>query len=466
MRKLAVIFILVSLFLSLGAAAEGFKVDVTGFNTTVDPATDNEARFYVDITNTGEENTTYRVSYGNVLFPSWYFLDRSSVRLTPGEIGRSTLYVNPKPDAVAGSYGSDIIVHPSGEPSNAVRKTVAMSIKQNRELLISGFRGVKAMYGPREMVEVSIDLKNVVQKDLPANQYRVVMELTDDRSVTPIPAIDGGDTETMTASLQLQNYRPGIYDLSIRVETVDGDIHSRRTARIQVDAVPKVVSSVESKKRIMQSSVTIIKQNKGNTVTDSEMSYAVAWYKAPFVDFSRDPDRTTQQNGEKVFTWNIKGLAPGEVEKVTVTTNYWPLLAVALIVLISLYILYSHFRRVSVVKKATKQPGFISVHLRVKNNTGDTIERVQLHDFAPGLAKVIEKFDGRGPDTLQPTDEGTKLVWELDEMEEGEERIISYKLKPKVQVEGHISLPAANVEYFDGGKEYAENSHPVSVDFR
>ncbi|MCJ7429553.1 MAG: hypothetical protein MUP66_04160, partial [Candidatus Nanohaloarchaeota archaeon QJJ-5] len=68
-------------------------------------------------------------------------------------------------------------------------------------------------------------------------------------------------------------------------------------------------------------------------------------------------------------------------------------------------------------------------------------------------------------DSIQRTDDGTELVWQLEGMNPEEERIITYTIEPKVQVEGAVSLPAATVHYTDGRNEDDVSSHPVTTSF-
>jgi len=106
------------------------------------------------------------------------------------------------------------------------------------------------------------------------------------------------------------------------------------------------------------------------------------------------------------------------------------------------------------------------VHLRVKNGTGHAIEDVAVEDFVPGIAMLVRKFDSRKPDRIRNTEEGTEVTWEFDSMAPDEERIVTYILRPKIRVEGYVSLPEAIVEYTRNGKDYWATSHPVSADFR
>ena len=45
-----------------------------------------------------------------------------------------------------------------------------------------------------------------------------------------------------------------------------------------------------------------------------------------------------------------------------------------------------------------------------------------------------------------------RLVWDLDGLDRGEERIISYVAKSKLSIIGRLALPDAVVEYYSGRK--------------
>jgi len=64
---------------------------------------------------------------------------------------------------------------------------------------------------------------------------------------------------------------------------------------------------------------------------------------------------------------------------------------------------------------------------------------------------------------IRKTNNGTRLVWEIDSMEPGEQRVFEYSIKPLVEVEGGITLPEAELEI---AEERIGETDEKTVEFR
>ncbi|MDY6770866.1 MAG: hypothetical protein SV186_02800 [Candidatus Nanohaloarchaea archaeon] len=467
-RGSGLIVLAVLLFAAPAAAQSGFDVTVSSEDTTVRPAQGETAKFHITVTNTAEQQQRFRVSYitGTATDPAWYYLENPFITLEPNETEMTTLYATPDMTAQAGTMGPRIIVFPLDDPDNRFNKLVSFSVIRDTNLEIISFEGPQAMYKPGETVNVSMTVKNVIQRDIAANRYQVVMTVNGDQTTRPVPSIEAGETERITAALELESYRAGIYDLTVEIREIGGEVHSTQQAKIEVTKERRLGYDHTSSKSFLSSSKTVRVTNTGNVVVeDLNVSKSAAWYIDPFVSFPQEPDQIVNVDGERKYVWTVERLEPGESVSFSYTVSYWSLVLVLLILVAAGAVLVRRFRSVTLVKSGRRSGDRLSIHLRVKNNTGSRIEDVEVEDFVPGIASLIEKFDSRSPEKIQSTDDGTKMVWKLGMMEPGEERIITYKVKPRVQVEGYISLPEAEVTYEKKGQEKARESHPISADF-
>jgi predicted transcriptional regulator len=59
--------------------------------------------------------------------------------------------------------------------------------------------------------------------------------------------------------------------------------------------------------------------------------------------------------------------------------------------------------------------------------------------------------------TIQKTLAGTELLWKFETLRPHEERVISYHIKPAMDIVGEIRLPKANVRYMDHRKEFRKS---------
>ena len=62
------------------------------------------------------------------------------------------------------------------------------------------------------------------------------------------------------------------------------------------------------------------------------------------------------------------------------------------------------------------------------------------------LEHIIQKFDTRKPD-IRVTSSGTHLTWNIDKLKPGEEILLTYKIKPLIDVIGKLTLPKSYLTY-------------------
>jgi hypothetical protein len=87
----------------------------------------------------------------------------------------------------------------------------------------------------------------------------------------------------------------------------------------------------------------------------------------------------------------------------------------------------------------------------VRNKTSHEIRDVEVRDFIPSIARVVEKFDTLKP-RIKSTEGGTELRWSFDSLKARDERVLTYKIRPVVDVVGNLNLPHAHVKYSDRKK--------------
>jgi len=97
-------------------------------------------------------------------------------------------------------------------------------------------------------------------------------------------------------------------------------------------------------------------------------------------------------------------------------------------------------------ERVVKKEKFITITLHVKNRFIKTIEDVVIEDFVPPLLALLDYFESLRP-KIKTTRSGIKLVWNLGSLKPGEERILVYRVKPRVEIIGKLKLPKAVMRY-------------------
>jgi len=166
-----------------------------------------------------------------------------------------------------------------------------------------------------------------------------------------------------------------------------------------------------------------------------------------FTSYSIEPISTRRSGLFVDYSWE-KSLEPGESFEVISTTNYtFPFLLIVLIVVVALvsklYIRTSLTmkKRVSYVKTKGGELA-LKINLRLKANKN--LRNIKIVDHIPLMTKLYDKF-GRRPDRID--EKKRKIYWDVESLNAGEERVLSYIIYSKIKVVGRFEIPAAMAVY-------------------
>jgi hypothetical protein len=197
----------------------------------------------------------------------------------------------------------------------------------------------------------------------------------------------------------------------------------------------------------------IEKINEGNVAAESETIIKKNIFSRLFTSMSPEPDIVERSGLNVYYTWN-REINPGENLEITIRTNWlFPLLIIALIVIIVVMVkIYVREdlrlrKRVSFVR--TKGGEFalkVSVFVQAKKY----LERINIIDRLPALVKLHEKFGGEQPSRVN--EKTRRIEWNFEKLEAGEMRMISYIIYSKVGVLGKFALPSATAIYEKEGE--------------
>jgi hypothetical protein len=88
------------------------------------------------------------------------------------------------------------------------------------------------------------------------------------------------------------------------------------------------------------------------------------------------------------------------------------------------------------------------------------MKNVEVEDFVPSVLEVDE-FKVNEP-VIAKTDNGTRLEWEIDELQPGESRALVYTLKKAYEGTAEVHLPEAEMksedsDYYSSDSELVES---------
>ncbi|MCX8158848.1 MAG: hypothetical protein N3D20_00960 [Candidatus Pacearchaeota archaeon] len=200
-------------------------------------------------------------------------------------------------------------------------------------------------------------------------------------------------------------------------------------------------------------------KNEGNAIISDRIKEKRNVLTRLFTTSSIEPIKTERIGLFVYYDWQ-KELKPGESWKVELKTNYTLpfLLVITIAIIVWLGYIYSRTsleirKRVSFVRT---KGGQFALKVFVNLKARKTIENVHLVDRIPSAMKL---YEGYGSKPHQVDVNGRRLLWNIDKLNAGEERVFSYIIYSNVGVVGRFEAPLATATFTRNGKQEMVHSN-------
>ncbi len=261
---------------------------------------------------------------------------------------------------------------------------------------------------------------------------------------------------------------PGTYDVDMVLKNGGRIIDSKSTS-LKVNEVKNVVTSeAESNYVVLKRTMTTI-TNDGNIASDSFFyNKSVPSYLSVFFEPATGPSSTSYISGNTVYSWQVPQLKPGEDFLVSYRINFVNPWTIAIVAAIALYVIYLNFYSLAAVKSyylkgPLAKDKEVAVSVEVKNRGYREVRDIVVRDKVPAVAKLEERFETLRPLTRKLTD-GTELTWRMDAIKPRETRVLTYRIKPVMEILGTLNLPEVKVSFVGaGGRKTTKFSNMVEV---
>ncbi len=198
--------------------------------------------------------------------------------------------------------------------------------------------------------------------------------------------------------------------------------------------------------------VELTVKNPGNVPSLQEVQYPLSFWAGLFLKSEAEVHKEGKQ---RLATWEVL-LAPNE-SKIIAFSIQFRYLFYLLVLVVGLGLFYLWARSpLSVNKTAVATRGGeegtlseIKVTLELKNNSRKLLKDVVVTDTVPAIGNVEKSLElgMLKPQEIKHTTHGTKVIWHIPEIDEHEHRLITYKVKAKLNVLGTLSLPRVVADY-------------------
>jgi len=439
MRKIVILLAILTVLTAPATSLQGkvFPVDRVANEY-------EDGQFVVQITNNESEPVSVRVKTQGQCSTCLYVPD-SYIQLQPNTSKNTTINLYGSQDIPVGRYGFKIFISEIGTSRN-IQLSEYYRINRSRSLIFSSFNNDKEVYMPGEQVKTSFQIRNIGGRTI-SDYYINATFLNQSKNIEGLEVINEAERKYDVTFEVSDRKKPGteIIDLSAYQ---DGELDSNISRTVEIGSSERVEVGQESSNNLITSTRTLTVNNTGNVETVSEVKQSLPGYFTPFTNYETEPDNITSSKDQTFVKWNV-ATEPGTQKSVSYTVHYWiPLLILAGIT--SLLLLYKRFNReISFEKHVSKSGnGEITINIDISNNSGKSIEGLEIVDFVPNIADVDGTFEFARP-SIRKKNDGTQLTWDLDTLAPGDQRILEYTIKPQVEVEGDVTLPEAELSRDD-----------------
>lgn len=421
----------------------------------------------VDVTvkNTGDRTDTFTLS----LFPTQFekvtaSLESFLLTLAPNEQKTLKLYLTVAIDADLISPVFGVTAKSTSDESVSDSENLIVIIQRQTPVYIPDLSLEKYTINPGGEVKITAKVFNLDEFRSGKNFLKITVRKGTSIVKTfedSLDSIGAKSSVDVSKSFNLDKYAaPGSYVVEAELRDTSNQLRYSKVINFNVNTItqpPTEYTKKSSSYTILFSSVSIKVTNEGNinlpafTVTESLPKFAQSLF---------DPDiepLTTDSSGDRVvYTWSVPALAPGGQYSIAYKIAIWRIwLTLGLIGGIG----YGAYRWLSKPKigKAVRHEGEILrgkeivVLLEVKNRALHEIKDVEIVDVVPQIARVVDRFDTLRPKAKRVAD-GTELRWNIGSMRSGEERVVTYRIRPVVDIVGHLALPEAQMVFLDRQK--------------
>jgi len=437
-------FIMISIFVSLVSLTGVFAIDlnVEAFPVSNSFIVDlNEpATFDLVIENLGDSNSfEVFTSIGIDILPNttFYIDSGTSKKIRIFAIPQKAL------QSKKGFFTFQYLIRNS--VSEIQRETLTINIID----LDSVFRIIPGNMNPNSEV-VIVSIKNTISRDFDNINIKMTSAFFDYEEKLSLNGFEIKEIEIPVNIEKIKGLAAGSYLVNSVIE-VDGK--SANKEAILKFLEQEDIDFDEFFSGLIKREQTVVRHNVGNVEKEIIITVERDLISSLFVNFNIAPSYSSFEGFKRVYVWE-REIVPNEELKIVIVTNWFYPIFIILLIGGLIFLRRKYIANDLILKKKvsfvrTKGGQFaLKIMLRVKSKK--FVERISIVDKLPPLVELYNKFGAVSPDEIDL--KNRRLKWEIESLNEGEERIFSYIIYSKIGVVGRFELPSARAIYEREGK--------------
>ncbi|HLC39405.1 MAG TPA: hypothetical protein VJJ76_00810 [archaeon] len=345
--------------------------------------------------------------------------------------------------------------------------TVKVTTERTFQVCIADVKFDKDFVQPGQATTVTVSITNPAESNsLPVTLVTTVKSITGENLQTftdRIETVQGRGTSQISHQYTFNQFSAsGFYTFQVLLKDDLGKTVSEKSIRYRVGSVEKISQTKDVVYGFLSQKIIIKVRNDGNEPVNNVLVKEIVPAFMKLFFFPKDPPTAESTVGSQtIYTWLIPTILPGEEKQITYELSIWYTVLVIIGIILLVLIAFRYAFTIRIVKSYKKFVAVagakeIQVQLEVRNRTRHVMKDVLVRDYLPASAQVVEKFGTLRP-IVKKTLGGTELSWKFDALKQREERVITYNIKPVMEIVGEIRLPKANVRYMDHNREYRKS---------
>jgi hypothetical protein len=473
-RKIHFLFLFVLLGCISFAHAISFELNAIPIKDKIEVS--EEARFKLEIINNDDEMQTFRVYALD--YPIWNIqtdpiINPILVDVAPHSKESILLVVDPLDvkNIMVGPHLVNVKVR-SKTTNEALGIPLKISVI-SRESLIEGYvptvvtsAKIPNKINPREEIPIRITLNN--QNII--NYSNLTIKI-DSNLIKKVINVELGPNEekSVTFREKLNPLTPPQKDNFIVTVLLEGKVISGPVAA-PLEVIEYASKEKEDIRKQFLKTVHDITFSSNNKNYSGVIKIETSFFRSLFSS-TKPKAKIMQEGNKRYFVWAVE-LDENNSMSVRIIEDYRMLFFVIIVAIILVFVYFKYRSPITINKEAKniikKDGGIFSLKivLHLKNRGNKKIEGIELREVVPNIAE-IEKDISIG--TLKPSKilkhekKGSIIKWDIDSLDVGEERVLSYKIKAKLPILGDLNLPPAVAKFRYNNKDAGAHSNREEV---
>lgn len=330
--------------------------------------------------------------------------------------------------------------------------TILFNLKRLSDVYLTEVKLNKQLLEPGDILVIQLTLTNLAKDE---NAVLVTTEiLKEDLSVEMFEdevTIERKSSRTLTYQFPVEIKNPhGDYEVRITLKNHLNKLLDEKKKAFQIKRTPDSEEFRKKDYKPFYVNVVIGVKNTGNI---QNANFTVTEYLPKILRYffypKPEPTFEIEKNNRIVYSWEIKNLDPGEMREVTYQLRFINIVVMLFLLIIIIVFLIWYFYKPSIRKrhkgKLIKDEE-VSIALHIKNKSRKPLNNIIVKDFVPGILSVVRKFDTLKPE-IKRKDTKTDLTWYIKKIGPMEEKVLTYRIKPMLEIVEDLKLPKAHFVY-------------------